>query len=239
MVLKAATAVGHTCYGDPRPKTLDAAVEGLFEVATSKAEEVQFAVGEALCHIFGGDRCSSQRQSGCQTEQTHLHTLREGQLWRANWGMPHSVSQMLFRWLWAPCFWDKARVRVDASTTETWDELSGFVLQAHQSCLKRVCLALRSHEQTDVDCKLASLCGSGAPITPDVILRTSYSGLAKWLTATDGGQDGGPSALQDAQPPPAAVGMRSALKLVWLRMSGCHDCRPGASSSKETNRIPF
>ena len=55
MVLKAATAVGHTCYGDPRPETLNAAVEGLFEVATNKAEDIQFAAGEALCHVFGGD----------------------------------------------------------------------------------------------------------------------------------------------------------------------------------------
>ena len=54
MVLKTATAVGHTCHGDPRSETLDAAVEGLFVVATNKAEEVQFAAGEALCHVFGG-----------------------------------------------------------------------------------------------------------------------------------------------------------------------------------------
>jgi len=55
VVLKAATAVGHTCFSDPRPETLGAAAEGLFGVATNKAEEVQFAAGEALCHVFGGD----------------------------------------------------------------------------------------------------------------------------------------------------------------------------------------
>ena len=58
VVLKAATAVGHMCFGDPRPETLDATAEGLFGVATNKAEEVQFAAGEALCHVFGGDKTS-------------------------------------------------------------------------------------------------------------------------------------------------------------------------------------
>ena len=63
VVLKTATAVGHTCHGDPRPETLDAAVEGLFGVATNKAEEVQFAAGEALCHVFGGAPTPSLTQT--------------------------------------------------------------------------------------------------------------------------------------------------------------------------------
>lgn len=55
--------------------------------------------------------------------------------------------------------------------------------------------------------------GAGAPITPDIILRTSYSGLAKWLTATDGGEEGSLSAAHDAQPSPSSPGARCACHL--------------------------
>lgn len=54
VVLKAAVAVGHLCYGNPEAETLDAALECLFGLSVNKAEEVQFAAGEALCYIFGG-----------------------------------------------------------------------------------------------------------------------------------------------------------------------------------------
>ena len=54
VVLKAAVAVGHLCYGNPEAETLDAALECLFGLSMNKAEEVQFAAGEALCYIFGG-----------------------------------------------------------------------------------------------------------------------------------------------------------------------------------------
>ena len=54
---------------------------------------------------------------------------------------------------------------------------------------------------------------AGAPITPDIILRTSYSGLAKWLTATDGGVEGSLSTPQDTQPSPSSPGARCPLFL--------------------------
>lgn len=54
VVARAVGAVGHLCMGDASPEMLDAAVGGLFEQNNHKAEEVQFAIGEALCFIFGG-----------------------------------------------------------------------------------------------------------------------------------------------------------------------------------------
>lgn len=55
MVLKATIAAGHLCYGSPEANTLEPAVDALIGLATNKAEEVQFAAGEALCDIFGGE----------------------------------------------------------------------------------------------------------------------------------------------------------------------------------------
>ena len=55
MVLKAASAVGHICFGCPDADNLKDAVDALFGLAVNKAEEVQFAAGEALCYIFGGE----------------------------------------------------------------------------------------------------------------------------------------------------------------------------------------
>ena len=54
MVLKAALAAGLLCFGSPESDTLEPALDAVVGLATNKAEEVQFAAGEALCYIFGG-----------------------------------------------------------------------------------------------------------------------------------------------------------------------------------------
>lgn len=54
MVLRAVAAVGHLAASQADDATLTAATDGLFALSGSKAEEVQFAVGEALCFVFGG-----------------------------------------------------------------------------------------------------------------------------------------------------------------------------------------
>ncbi len=54
MVLRAVAAAGHLAASQPQPAVLEATVDGLFALSTTKMEEVQFAVGEALCFAFGG-----------------------------------------------------------------------------------------------------------------------------------------------------------------------------------------
>ncbi len=59
-MLRAVAAVGHLASSAGSAEQLDAAVEGLFALSGNKTEEVQFAVGEALCFVFGGEsRCPS------------------------------------------------------------------------------------------------------------------------------------------------------------------------------------
>jgi len=51
---RAATAAGHMCLGDGVPPLLAAAADALLGTATTRAEPVHFAAGEALCCVFGG-----------------------------------------------------------------------------------------------------------------------------------------------------------------------------------------
>jgi len=51
---RAATAAGHLCLGDGAPPLLAAAADALLGTATTRAEPVHFAAGEALCCVFGG-----------------------------------------------------------------------------------------------------------------------------------------------------------------------------------------
>lgn len=54
VVVAAVTALGHLASSAPNAAQLSAVTDGLFGLAAHKAEEVQFAVGEALCFVFGG-----------------------------------------------------------------------------------------------------------------------------------------------------------------------------------------
>jgi hypothetical protein len=51
---RAATAAGHMCLGDGAAPLLAAAADALLATATTRAEPVHFAAGEALCCVFGG-----------------------------------------------------------------------------------------------------------------------------------------------------------------------------------------
>ena len=51
---KAATALGYLAAGDRSPAVLEAVVKALLELSSKKGDELQFAVGEALCFAFGG-----------------------------------------------------------------------------------------------------------------------------------------------------------------------------------------
>ena len=51
---KAATALGYLAAGDRSPAVLEAIVKALLELSSKKGDELQFAVGEALCFAFGG-----------------------------------------------------------------------------------------------------------------------------------------------------------------------------------------
>jgi len=64
VVLRAVAAIGHLASTTEGAAQLDAAVEGLFTLSGNKAEEVQFAVGEALCFVFGGALRRVQLQAG-------------------------------------------------------------------------------------------------------------------------------------------------------------------------------
>lgn len=79
VVLKAAVAAGHLCFGSPEADTLEPAVDALVGLATNKAEEVQFAAGEALCHMFGGE-CLHIRRSNLLFSCTFKRQLLEPRL---------------------------------------------------------------------------------------------------------------------------------------------------------------
>jgi hypothetical protein len=66
VVVKAATALGYVCAGDSTARNLDAALTAMFELSVVKKEEVQFAVGEALCFIFGGAAAAVRDPIGSQ-----------------------------------------------------------------------------------------------------------------------------------------------------------------------------
>ena len=55
MVSTAAAALGFLAFGDSSSHTLSAAATALLDVAGIKSESVMFAVGEALCLVFGGE----------------------------------------------------------------------------------------------------------------------------------------------------------------------------------------
>lgn len=50
--------MGHIASSAANAAPLSAIVDGVFSLSTHKAEEVQFAVGEALCFVFGGEELS-------------------------------------------------------------------------------------------------------------------------------------------------------------------------------------
>jgi hypothetical protein len=50
------TSVGFLCNGDGSTATLTSAIEHMLSLAPNKSEPLQFAVGEALCFVFGGTR---------------------------------------------------------------------------------------------------------------------------------------------------------------------------------------
>ena len=54
VVVAAVAALGHLASSAPSAAQLSAVIDGLFGLSAHKAEEVQFAVGEALCFVFGG-----------------------------------------------------------------------------------------------------------------------------------------------------------------------------------------
>ncbi|KAK9850611.1 hypothetical protein WJX84_005115 [Apatococcus fuscideae] len=54
VIIQAATGVGYLAAGDPEASILQPAVDGLLSISSNKTESVLFAVGEALCFIFGG-----------------------------------------------------------------------------------------------------------------------------------------------------------------------------------------
>lgn len=54
MATRAAAAAGFICNGDTSAEMLKAVVEAITKTASIKSEALQFAVGEALCFVFGG-----------------------------------------------------------------------------------------------------------------------------------------------------------------------------------------
>jgi len=54
VVLRAVATLGHLASHQTDAATLQAASDGLLALSSNKNEEVQFAVGEALCFVFGG-----------------------------------------------------------------------------------------------------------------------------------------------------------------------------------------
>lgn len=60
VVRRAAQALGYVCRGHAgSARVLGPAVEALLGLRTQKSEEVLFAVGEALCFAFGGERAAA------------------------------------------------------------------------------------------------------------------------------------------------------------------------------------
>jgi hypothetical protein len=53
---KAAISLGYLAAGDRSAALLEAVATALLGLSSKKGDELQFAVGEALCFAYGGDR---------------------------------------------------------------------------------------------------------------------------------------------------------------------------------------
>lgn len=60
------TAIGHIASSAASASQLSEAVDGLFSLFTHNTEAVQFAVGEALCFVFGGTHIKSCKHIICK-----------------------------------------------------------------------------------------------------------------------------------------------------------------------------
>ncbi len=56
---RAATAAGFLCNGDASKEVLTGVLESLIKTSNIKSEALHFAVGEALCFLFGGEMTCS------------------------------------------------------------------------------------------------------------------------------------------------------------------------------------
>ena len=71
--MKGATALGYLSFARPRANTEHkdtdqiraAAVQALLGTAGTKSQQLQFAVGEALCFAFGGVRARTSNMPCC------------------------------------------------------------------------------------------------------------------------------------------------------------------------------